>query len=200
MLRSSIAMLVLLILSACGSKGQAPELVGFEVTPIKGTDCAWAAKINHQGIIMEQGELLKGVPNGTWTAYHLDEQIPKSLTSLVNGKKTGPYLEFSQKGEMKLYAEFFNDIPHGRRIEFGSFGRKLKESSYKNGELHGLYSEWNNQGKLQKTMNYVDGKLDGLLAYYDQEGIKTVEYIYKNGEKVSGGVVNQEEAGTDTQE
>ena len=175
-----------------GSRIERSPLDGFDITPINGSQSEWAIKKNHQGIVMEQGPLLRGVKDGTWTTYHLEKQIPSYVISYVQGQKTGPYMEFNDKGEMKVYADYFRDKLHGKRIEFGSIGRFLKEARYKNDIFHGLYSEWSTAGKLQKTMNFVDGELDGPMAYYNKEGKKTIQYEYKNGKKISGGVLPKE--------
>ena len=36
---------------------------------------------------------------------------------------------------------------------------------------------------------YVDGMKNGKLTYFDEEGNKTVEYEYKNDEKLGGGLI-----------
>jgi len=196
-----ILMLILVcgIFASCGDKGSPPPTVlkGFENIPINGSQMELASKINHQGIVMERGPMLHGVKNGTWTEYHLDQQIPSNVTSYVNGVKTGPYMEFNEKGEMKLYADYFQDKLHGRRIEFGSIGRFKKEARYKDGVFHGIYTEWNMAGKMQKSMNYNEGKLDGAFTYYNQSGEKVLIYEYKNGEKISGGPVTPEAESTE---
>jgi len=35
---------------------------------------------------------------------------------------------------------------------------------------------------------YKNGKQDGMYKYYDEDGKVVMEYVYKDGEKVSGGM------------
>ena len=73
------------------------------------------------------------------------------------------------------------------------FGRPELTSNYKDGELDGILREYDfRNGNLKKEATYKAGKLDGLVRDYDEEGRVMVEYMYRDGEKVSGGVVERE--------
>lgn len=65
--------------------------------------------------------------------------------------------------------------------------------NYKDGEFDGILWEYDFcNGNLKKEVIYKVGKLDGLVCDYDEEGCVMVEYMYCDGEKVSGGVVERE--------
>ena len=55
--------------------------------------------------------------------------------------------------------------------------------------MDGPFAIYNDRGNLQRRGNFKNGKQHGLLQYFDEEGNVTLEYEYKNGEKVGGGIV-----------
>ena len=48
----------------------------------------------------------------------------------------------------------------------------------------------NSNGAIQIETVYKNGKQDGIYRYYDKEGNTVMEYEYKDGEKVAGGIKN----------
>ena len=66
----------------------------------------------------------------------------------------------------------------------------IRDSLYKDDKLEGTARTYDDRTfKLKQEVEYKDGKQDGFFRYYDEEGNVTLEYQYKNGEKVSGGIV-----------
>jgi len=73
------------------------------------------------------------------------------------------------------------------------FGRPEMTANYKDGELDGIRREYDySTGKLLKEASFKAGQLDGLVRDYDEEGRVMVEYMYREGEKISGGVIERE--------
>ncbi len=70
------------------------------------------------------------------------------------------------------------------------FGKPVTEIPYTMGQIDGTYKEYQNN-KLHKEIQYSKGKKNGTMKYFDEEGNVTVEYVYKNDEKVSGGMVKE---------
>ena len=69
-----------------------------------------------------------------------------------------------------------------------------EEATYKDGELHGMYRVYyKRDGKLQSEAEYKNGVQDGVYRFFNEEGAITLEYQFKNGEKVSGGIVNPDQ-------
>ena len=92
---------------------------------------------------------------------------------------------------MSLRATYQNNKLHGFWGKY-SFGRPEMEAFYKDGQLNGPYYEYDtHDGKLQKEINYKNGKQDGKYRFYNEEGKVTVEYDYRDGEKVGGGIVGE---------
>ena len=59
------------------------------------------------------------------------------------------------------------------------------------GKIDGLYKEFHNNGKIQKEVSYKDGVQDGPFRQYNDDEKLIMQYEYKGGEKISGGVVTE---------
>ncbi len=165
----------------------------YVLSPIPGTDAQQAIRKTVNDVIIEKGLIKNGKKVGAWVTYHDDERhYPKSIASMVDGKYNGIYMEFNNRGYLSLKAEYTNNRLDGEWGKY-QFGRPTHEATYKNGELDGIYREYHpTRGHLLKEMTYVEGVLDGPYRYYDKEGNLTMEYLYRNGEKISGGMVESE--------
>jgi antitoxin component YwqK of YwqJK toxin-antitoxin module len=196
--------LILLLLGflcyACGEQASqastaamAFDTTGFTMESIPGSNAQWAKKVDADGKLLEEGAVVNGQKEGTWTLYHPGTGYPSKIISFIDGKYNGPYWEMNERGQLNLRAAYRNNKLHGPWASYG-FSRLEVEAEYKNGELHGLYREYNkSNGKLQKEANYKDGKQHGVYRFYNDKGEVTVEYEYDNGEKVSGGIVKPQE-------
>lgn len=196
-MRTLFIAMVSLVLWSCGGNGTstssstpAATVTGFETTPISGSNAQFNVKRNGAGKISEEGITRNGVKDGVWFTYHDDNQGIKTITSYVNGKKTGASLELSKRGQVDKRAGYLNDQLHGLQGEY-SFGRVKKEINYSNGNLDGSFAEYNDKGKLQKRGAYKDGKQHGKLEFFDDDENLVMEYVYDNGTKVSGGIVEK---------
>ena len=187
--------LAIVMLSCTGNvnQGATAQLAGYETETVSGTAVTKAVKRNSSGEITETGYVSGGKKNGTWMTYYEGDHAGKvkSLASYSDGILTGPYYEFSNRGQIETEVNYENNQYNGRFATY-KFGRMTKEIYYKNNELHGTSREFDNKSNLQKEVNYKDGKQDGLMRYYNEEGDVIMEYEYKNGEKISGGMVEKE--------
>lgn len=187
-------MFISILLAACGSSTSGPaakaNLAGFFTEKIDGTDAEIATKKDAGGMITEAGIIRNGLKDGVYMTYHPEGKI-KTLANYVNGKLNGIYLEMSEREQVELKAHYKNDQLHGSYAKY-KYGRPTQELNYKNNELHGPFTEYNDRGKMSKKGSFKDGKQDGILQFFDEEEKLMMEYNYKNGEKVSGGIVEQE--------
>lgn len=202
--------LILLLFCACGqapnteanaqsaSDTQAAEITsgtssatdGFFTEEVPGTELTRVFREDAAGNIVEDGFLKNGLKQGPWLTYERLFNFPKSITYYENGVVNGIYMELNTSGQVELQAVYRNNKLNGPWARFKG-GRMETSAFYKDGELHGVYKEFMPLlGKLQKEIYYKDGIQDGLLRFYDDEGRITMEYTYKNGEKVSGGIVD----------
>jgi antitoxin component YwqK of YwqJK toxin-antitoxin module len=201
-MRNLLVSLLIIGLYAC-RPAQAPQstpdtavqaasqgMEGYSLQAVAGTDLIQATKYNNAQQVLEIGFFLNDLPEGTWKYYDPTEpEFPNKVISFHRGIKQGLYLELNERGEILLQANYLNDQLHG---PWGMYklGRPLKTTGYLNGQLDGPYREYTaTKGTLQREIYYKMGKEDGSYRYFNEEGEVTVEYQYKNGEKISGGIV-----------
>ena len=139
--------------------------------------------------VLEEGYTVNGIKSGEWLSYDkLGNLI--TITSYMNGKINGPVITMNNRGQIEKMQYFEEDVAEGLYGEY-KFGRAKKTANYTQGKLNGAYKEFYNAGKLQKEVTYKNGVQDGLMRYYSEEGEVTVEYMYKDGEKLSGGMIKK---------
>lgn len=189
-----ISAFVITLIASCGQSANSPapttNLAGFLTEKIAGTDAEIVVQKDAGGVIKESGIVRNGVKDGIYMTYTPEGKI-KTLGSYVNGKLNGVYLEMSDREQVELKAHYKNDLLHGPWASY-RYGRPTKELNYNENVLDGPYSEWSDRGKLSKKGAFKNGKQDGLLQFFDEEEKLMMEYTYKDGEKVSGGIVEQE--------
>jgi antitoxin component YwqK of YwqJK toxin-antitoxin module len=157
---------------------------------IPGSDFRRAERMAANGSLMEEGFLKDGKRVGTWVIYHPNSVIPKQVISYVDGRYNGIYLEFNNRGYLELRAEYKENLLDGPWAKY-RFGRPTHEGTYVNGKLDGFYREYiMNTGKLTKEISYKNGVIDGPYRFYNEDGEVTLEYEYRNGEKVGGGEID----------
>lgn len=195
---SILSLCCLLILGSCNS-GQIKEVggtgdyEGFVMSPIPNTDCQVAEKRDAAGNIIENGIVSNGKKDGSWMTYYTDDRGHiKTLTNYIKGVKNGIHIEFNNRGQVEKREAYINDQLHGM-VAVYKLGRPSTSTEYKYGQLHGKHIEYYQGGGIQKLVEFKNGKQDGILRYFDEDGKITLEYVYKNGEKVSGGMINNDE-------
>ena len=166
------------------------DLAGYTLESIPGSDFERAYKIEGKRIV-EEGQVWNGKKNGTWVTYHNNPRnFPKVVITYVDGKRSGPYMEFNPFGQFLMVAHYQDDQLNGRMAKY-DFTRIKEEIHYKDGEMDGLYTlYYDNSDQVQRTAEFKDGKENGWIRYYNEEGKLTMEYEYRNGEKISGGIVD----------
>lgn len=182
------------LIYACSS-GPGPvniDLTGFESISIPGADAQKVVKKDGTGKILEEGFISNGTRNGLWITYHPDADRIKTITNYVDGKVNGYHLQFTNRGQIEFKGQYVNDAYDGRVTKY-KFGRELEVYNYQEGDLDGPFTIYTDRGKMQTRGAYKNGKQDGILQYFDEDGNVTLEYEYKNGEKVSGGIVEEKE-------
>lgn len=173
-----------------GAAAPAVSTDGYELEPVAGTDLVSATKYEADGKLLEKGFFLNDQLEGTWSYYeHPTKEYPKRMANYHQGILQGPYLEFTEQGNIILKAYYQNNQLHGPWGAY-KFGRPLKTANYVHGILDGVYREYtNNTGKLQKEIQYKNGKEHGTYRFFNDDGEVTLEYVYENGEKISGGII-----------
>lgn len=177
---------IILFLCACNSGGSGERLKGYANESIPGSSATVAVAGGLANGDYQKGIARDGAKNGMWVEYYPEGNI-KTISNYVDGKLALAKLEFSDRGQITKQTEYLNDQLHGTFIEYKN-GRILQERNYSEGQLHGEFKKYTDRGKLQQSGSFKDGKQHGSLKYYNEEEEVMMEYMYENGEKVSGGI------------
>jgi antitoxin component YwqK of YwqJK toxin-antitoxin module len=187
----SFTAMLFVIFIACdsGSKNAAGtgDFSGYIMEEIAGSSYTQAILKDAEGKLLEEGPVLNGQRNGTWIKYAEDGRI-QLLSSYRDGLLNGPVLRFSNRGQIEEKTFYKDNLYHGPRVTY-KFGRPQQEMNYFENELDGMKRKYQNNGKIQEEVEYSRGVQDGIYRFYDDQGNMTLDYLYKNGEKVSGGIV-----------
>lgn len=163
-------------------------LAGFSEEKLPGSDLTYVCRKFSDGGIIEEGYVQNGVKTGNWILYHSDTRHMKTMNNYLKGKLNGPQYEYNRRGNVDLRTTYQNGELSGLYIEYSN-GRLKKEITYKNGKINGYIKEFNNREKLFRFTEYQDNALHGKAITYNEEGKIIMEYLYKNGKKISGGLV-----------
>ena len=193
-------LLVTLSLISCGgsggSGGGAITNVDGMTTEDVGSGVTRAYKKDGAGNLVEQGFLTNGVKNGVWMNYYDGDEAGKikKLCSYSNGVLNGPCYEFNNRGQIETEYNYLENEYDGIAASY-KFGRPNIKQSYANGMKDGpeykYFESGSSAGKLQQETNFKEGKQHGKMVWYKEDGSITMQYEYKNGEKVSGGMVDK---------
>ncbi len=194
-MKSTIFVFALAMLIACGnsgtSSGPLANLDGFEKIDA-GNGTKQVIKKDGDGNLLESGFTYNGSKTGAWLTYFTgkDAGRMKTMASYTSGILNGPYFEFNNRGQIESESNYVDNKYHGKVISY-KFGRPLIVKTYSRGELNGLSTDYYSDGVVQKETNFKNGKQDGSMKWYNEDGKMTMQYEYKNGEKVSGGIINE---------
>ncbi len=183
-----IAFFICIFLCACNNSQTGPtyDLKGYQ-TESAGNGLEFAEYKDQDGNLLVKGQLVNGVRNGTWVTYHDDSNKIKKITTYIQGLKNGIEITMNDRGQIESREEFKNDILHGLKATY-SLGHPIEEMSYKNGQFDGPFAIYSNR-KVQRKGFFKNGKQHGTLEYFNDKGDVTLRYVYKEGEKISGGMV-----------
>lgn len=177
---------------ACNSGNNSGTATSFDSSSYKieniGNGINRYYKADATGTVIESGYAINGVKNGQWIEYYDDGDL-KSSRNYINGKLYGEEFNFNKQGKLKSLSTYKDDVLNGPLKKYKSI-RLSEEANYKDGQLNGLYKlYYENKDKIQKEIQFKNGVQDGYMRFFDDQGNLTLEYIYKNGEKVSGGMI-----------
>jgi len=164
----------------------------FVLYDIPGSEIKRAVRRDSTGALLETGFLDGDVRVGAWTTYPSDTGMPWKQITFIDGKYNGLYLEYTTRGQVNLIANYKNNLLHGFWGKY-NFSRPVILANYNEGQLDGLYKKYhpNKNNVLQEVIEYDNGEIDGKYRYYNEEGKMVMEYDYKNGKKVGGGMVSE---------
>lgn len=174
--------------SSGGAGSSKHSLTGFEMAEVAGSSLQYAILRDTGGVKKEEGTVENGKRQGMWVVYHPFKEQPRFITGYVAGLRHGVHCEYSPFGQLELVCGYRNDQLDGVFTRY-KMGRKVEEGTYQNGALEGIYKKYfNGMDAVQQEIHYKNGKQHGPFRYFDEQGNLQMEYLYENGEKVSGGL------------
>jgi len=167
--------------------GMPADLAKMVMTEIPGSDTKYARQMNAAGGVEIEGFVRNNQKTGQWILYGAEGDIGL-INNYVDGKLEGVAMRMTYRNQVDLKSNYHNGVLDGPWVEY-KFGKKIEERTYKNGKLEGSVKVYDERTfKLKQEAEYKNGLQDGFFRYYDENGNITLEYEYKNGEKVSGGM------------
>jgi antitoxin component YwqK of YwqJK toxin-antitoxin module len=188
---SFIVLIIACLFSAC-QKSSAPvsaDLTGYTVNPIPGSAFSHAVMMKDT-VKFQEGYVLNGTKSGQWVEYHPDGRIAV-IQNFIDGKLNGPMLNLDNRGQITAMTTYRDGTLHGMKATY-KFGKPLEEVPYDQGKISGVmrkYYDSSNSFKIMEEAEYKDNKQNGIYRHYNEQGAIDLEYVYRNGEKVSGGIV-----------
>lgn len=186
-----ISFFLMLTFFACSSKQNGPQ---FDLKSYKTETIASNAQlVSYQDddlFYLATGTVIDGTRNGAWVTYHPQTNKIKSITNYVNGVKNGIQINMNDRGQIVSMIGYKNDIKNGIEANY-DLGRPTDETSYANGILDGPFAIYNSREIIQRKGFFKNGKQHDKLQYFDESGNLTLEYLYNNGEKLSGGIIEK---------
>lgn len=167
------------------------DLTGFELSAIPGSAIQYAVRKDAAGQIVFEGYVLNNKRTGQWIEYNVEGEMV-TLENYIEGLREGVSLKFSSRGQIEQKSRYSQGQLHGGWTQY-KFGKTIEERNYNMGKLDGVVRMYDDRNwTLKQEVAYKDGKQHGHFRYYDEKGNVTLEYEYKNGEKVSGGIVEKD--------
>ena len=173
--------------AAPGEEGTG-DLAGMILEDIPGSNVKYARRLDAGGNVHIEGFVENDKKTGQWIEYTSEGDIVL-VNHYVNGMLEGTSMRMSFRNQVDLRLNYRQGKLHGPWTTY-KFGKVVETRTYKDDKLEGTSRTYDDRTfKLKQEVEYKDGKQDGFFRYYDEDGNVTLEYEYKNGEKVSGGIV-----------
>ncbi len=167
----------------------AKDMSNYELVELPGTGLRRATLKDASGKMLEQGYIDEnGLQTGEWLLFYPNSRLPYKLITYRDGVQNGLYIFFNEIGQISLLATYKDNLLDGYWVKY-RFSRPEEEAEYKAGKMHGTHRQYFvREGWLQSTTEYKDGVPHGMQRTYNQAGEVTLEYEFKDGKKVSGGM------------
>jgi hypothetical protein len=163
------------------------DLQGLAIEDIPGSDIKYARQVDSTGIVEIEGFVLDNKRTGMWIQYSDNGDIGL-INHYVDGELEGVVLRMTYRNQVDLKSTYRKGQLHGPWVSY-KFGKVIEERNYANGKLDGVVKLYDERTfKVKQEAQYKNGVQDGFFRYYDENGNITLEYEYKNGEKVAGGM------------
>lgn len=163
------------------------DLSGLTYTEIPGATEQYARQLGPNGDVQIEGFMKDGKKTGMWIQYTPEGDV-ELINHYVNGQLEGTALRMTFRNQVDLRTNYRQGKLHGPYLAY-KFGKVIESRNYADGMLHGPYRIYDERTfQVKQEMEYKHDKLDGYFRYYNEAGAVTLEYEYKDGEKISGGM------------
>ena len=164
------------------------DISGLVREKIPGTTVEYARQMNANGALEIEGFMDGDQKTGQWIQYSPEGDI-LLINNYVNGKLEGLVMKMSFRNQVDLKEHYKQGVLDGSWTAY-KFGKVIEERNYVAGKLEGSTKVYDQKTfKLKQETQFKNGVQHGLLQYFDETGNVVLSYEYKNGEKVSGGIV-----------
>ena len=174
---------------ACSGPEPAPpvsaDLTGYELEQVPGSEFYKATKVE-DSVLVQEGYVLNGMKTGMWLDY-TDGKISQ-VQHFIDGKLNGPSISLDKRMQVTAITGYEDGNYDGLKGTY-KFGRPVEEVTYKAGAVDGFMKKYYNNGKLMEETEYKDNNMHGYYRHYNDDGHVDLEYLYRNGKKISGGIV-----------
>jgi antitoxin component YwqK of YwqJK toxin-antitoxin module len=192
-MKYALSLIFILFAFIYGCQKQAPvsaDLSQYEISNISGIDLQRAVLNNSDNQTIESGYIKNNTKEGQWIYYDTKGERIMKTENYVHGKLQGITLEFNERFELIKRTNYDNGQPNGYFATYNR-SRVKSEGYYKAGKYHGRYTKYYDYSdQIQAETDYQNGLQHGIYRFYDKQGNMTLDYEYKDGEKVKGGMVN----------
>lgn len=162
------------------------EPVIFDQVEIKGTDMGIVHKYDSLGHKQIEGTVIHGKKNGAWVNYNSDGVV-LSVMNYIDDKKNGFFLKLSEN-KLDEVGSYKDDLRDGTFLKY-LYGHLDESIEYKHGKQNGWAKKYYLSGGVQKELEMKDDVQHGTYRFYREDGTVMVEEVYKEGKKISGGIV-----------
>jgi antitoxin component YwqK of YwqJK toxin-antitoxin module len=164
------------------------DLAGLVFEDIPGSLVKYARQISAAGQVEIEGFVEDGKKVGQWIQYSPEGDITL-INNYVDGFLEGTAMRMTFRNQVDLKTTYHKNMLHGPWTSY-KYGKIIEQREYVNDKLDGVVKTFDDRTfKLKQEVQYKNGLQDGYFRYYDEEGNITLEYEYKNGEKIKGGIV-----------
>lgn len=163
------------------------DLAGLKIEPVPGSSISYARQFDPGGKLQIEGFVENGKKTGMWIKYTPEGEI-ELINHYVNGLLEGAVMHMSFRNQVDLKSHYKQGLLEGTWTQY-RYGKPVETREYKAGKLDGVVRIYDQREyTLKQEMHYKNDKLDGPFRYYNSAGQVTLDYTYKDGEKVEGGM------------
>ena len=163
-----------------------PEVLNYDLIKMEGSEIQTVIKTDSLGNKLIEGNIINGKKNGAWVTYAITGEII-DITNYIDDIKQGPYIKLSGH-TVSEQGSFKNNKFHGTRFKY-LYGHLDEKIDFKDGIRNGWARKYYSNGNVQREMEILDSVQVGLYRFYGENGTLQIEEKFKDGKKVSGGIV-----------